>query len=269
MTDRNSTSPNLTTQEPRNKKLTTTEFVRRAKLKHGERYDYSLVEYKNNKTSVTIACPKHGAYKQRPNNHLEGYGCHECGREANSGENERRRVEASLNFISKADRVHGQKYKYSKARYKNSKAKLVIGCPEHGEFTQTPDNHLTGRGCPKCKNDGLAGYNKTAFVKYASTKDGTARVYLIKCVSKTEKFYKIGITARTVSERFKQKCEMPYKYEVIKEIEGEAGFIYDIETKLHSMNKKSKYRPKKSFKGSARECFTEITQDTLFLLDAI
>lgn len=60
------------------KTLTTEEFIRRAKRKHGNWYDYSLVDYKDSQTKVKIICPAHGVFEQTPNNHLKGCGCPEC-----------------------------------------------------------------------------------------------------------------------------------------------------------------------------------------------
>ena len=59
-------------------------------------------------------------------------------------------------FILKAREIHGWKYDYSKVEYKKNSTKVCIICPEHGEFFQTPNNHLNGEGCPKC-----AGKQKT------------------------------------------------------------------------------------------------------------
>jgi very-short-patch-repair endonuclease len=54
-------------------------------------------------------------------------------------------------FIEKARKVHGNKYDYSKVEYKNTRTKVCIICPEHGEFWQRPDHHLNLKhGCPKC-----------------------------------------------------------------------------------------------------------------------
>src|SRR5574343_543773 len=53
-------------------------------------------------------------------------------------------------FIEKAIKVHGDKYDYSKAEYINNYTKVVIICQDHGEFSQTPKNHLKGQGCKKC-----------------------------------------------------------------------------------------------------------------------
>lgn len=53
-------------------------------------------------------------------------------------------------FIEKARAKHGCKYDYSKVEYINNHTKVCIICPEHGEFWQTPNKHLSGQGCPKC-----------------------------------------------------------------------------------------------------------------------
>ena len=63
-------------------KLTTEEFIAKAKAVHGDRYDYSKVEYVNNQTPVKIVCPIHGGFIQRPSNHLHGNGCQQCGHAA-------------------------------------------------------------------------------------------------------------------------------------------------------------------------------------------
>ena len=51
-------------------------------------------------------------------------------------------------FIKRAREVHCDKYNYSKVDYVNSKTKICIICPEHGEFWQTPSMHFYGQGCP-------------------------------------------------------------------------------------------------------------------------
>ena len=59
-------------------RLTNDEFIERAKALYGDKYDYSKVEYVNNKTKVCIICPKHGEFWQRPDMHLKGDGCKAC-----------------------------------------------------------------------------------------------------------------------------------------------------------------------------------------------
>lgn len=126
--------------------MTTEEFIQKAKAVHGDKYDYSKVEYVNASTKVCIICPKHGEFWQRPSEHLRGNGCFKCGHEYVAV----LRKKPKEWFLKKAHEVHGEKYDYSKVEYINAKTKVCIICPEHGEFMQTPDHHLQGTGCPKC-----------------------------------------------------------------------------------------------------------------------
>ena len=123
-------------------------FIKKARLVHGNKYDYSKVEYVNNITKVCIICPEHGEVWQTPNHHLSGCGCHKCGGEKQTSTKEK--------FIKKAKEIHGDKYDYSKVDYSNAHTKVCIICPNHGEFWQTPNNHLRGHGCPKCKRNQLS-----------------------------------------------------------------------------------------------------------------
>lgn len=57
---------------------TTSQFIADAKAIHGDKYDYSKVEYNGNKNPVCIICPTHGEFRQTPNTHLKGSGCRHC-----------------------------------------------------------------------------------------------------------------------------------------------------------------------------------------------
>ena len=127
-------------------KLTTEEFIKKAREVHGDKYDYSKVKYVNNKTKVCVICKEHGEFLQRPIDHLRGHECSECGKKKNI-ESRRKAIEE---FIEKARKVHGDKYDYSKVKYENTSTKVCIICKEHGEFWQVPYAHLNGHGCPKC-----------------------------------------------------------------------------------------------------------------------
>jgi very-short-patch-repair endonuclease len=123
------------------KKLTLDEFIEKAKKIHGDKYDYSLVEYKNNKSKVKIICPEHGLFIVNPSNHLRGNTCKSC---FNSGRRQ--------DFIKNAKMIHGDKYDYSLVEYKNNKSKVKIICPEHGVFEQLPIKHINEKQkCPKCR----------------------------------------------------------------------------------------------------------------------
>ena len=128
------------------KKLTNEEFIERAKLIHGDKYDYSKVSYVNSETKVTIICPKHGEFKQSPHCHLKGQRCFYCAHEEIAKKN----TSTTEEFIEKSEKVHGNKYDYSKVNYVRKDKKVVIICSEHGEFKQTPNDHLNGYGCPIC-----------------------------------------------------------------------------------------------------------------------
>lgn len=128
------------------KKLTTEDFIKKAELIHGSKYDYSKVEYVNAHTKICIICPEHGEFWQTPSNHCtksNKCGCPKC-----FG-----KIFEIEDFIKKARNIHGDKYDYSKVIYKDSKTKICIICPEHGEFWQTPNGHLNGKGCPSCHED--------------------------------------------------------------------------------------------------------------------
>ena len=126
-------------------------FVLLAKEKHNDFYDYSKSEYKNVREKVCIICPKHGEFWQKPKEHLNGSKCPKC---ANELRGRYKRLDNNT-FIKRAIDVHGSKYDYSLTEYINAMTNVTIICPEHGEFKQTPSNHLNGQGCPKCVGKGL------------------------------------------------------------------------------------------------------------------
>ena len=126
---------------------TTEDFVEAATLLHGQ-YDYSQVQYVNNKTHIEIICNEHGSFIQTPTNHLKGQGCPKCGK-----------IQASISITSNSDEWidkvinrHGKKYDYSEVNYISATTKVTIICHRCGPFLQRPSDHLTGHGCPKCNH---------------------------------------------------------------------------------------------------------------------
>jgi very-short-patch-repair endonuclease len=128
------------------RRLTTQQFIERAKEVHGDKYDYSKVNYIKNSVKVCIICSEHGEFLQTPNDHLNGHGCKKC------GINDRilKRLVDTEYFIKRARNVHGDKYDYSKTEYSGNGNDVIIICPIHGEFKQIANNHLNGSGCPEC-----------------------------------------------------------------------------------------------------------------------
>lgn len=172
-------------------------------------------------------------------------------------------------WINMAIEIHGDNYDYSKTIYTHSTEKLIIICKEHGEFKQTSDLHLQGYGCPGCKKNTLRenpnGWTLEGW-KLAGKESknfDSFKVYIIKCWEGNEEFYKIGRTFKTVKKRYAAKTFMPYDYEIIKIVEGEVDFIYNLESKLQNLNKDFKYIPKKEF-GGMFECFSKLTNSTIY-----
>lgn len=135
-------------------KLTTEEFIEKAKTIYGDKYDYSKVNYTGNKNKICIICPTHGEWLVTPNNFLRGSECLKCYGTPKLTTSE---------FIEKAKQVHGNKYNYSKVAYNGNKSKVKIICPIHGEFLQSAASHLKGAGCPACS--GLEKITKEVFLK--------------------------------------------------------------------------------------------------------
>lgn len=122
--------------------VTTEEFIAAARQVHGDRYDYSLVDYVNNRTEVTIICPVHNTFLQTPDSHINAKrGCQDCGGS---------KPHTRDSFIEKAIAMHGDFYDYSAVKYVNNKTSVSIRCPEHGHYPQTPHDHLAGAGCWRC-----------------------------------------------------------------------------------------------------------------------
>lgn len=144
--------PKCALERRANKRRDTTEtYIAKAIKVHGDKYDYSKVDYKSSKDKICVICPKHGEFYIRPNDHINSHrGCPMC-------YNEKRGTSQKLtkeNFIEKSKIIHNDKYDYSKVEYINSKTKVCIICPDHGEFWQEPSSHLSGRKCPLCaKNE--------------------------------------------------------------------------------------------------------------------
>lgn len=108
----------------------------------GDRWDYSLVEFHDVRTEVTIICPSHGKFKQKPSLHLRGnVGCSRCSRQGMSSEE----------FVAEAKEVWGERWDFSKVEYQGAFQKVTVSCPLHGDFEQLPYYLLGGAvGCRKC-----------------------------------------------------------------------------------------------------------------------
>jgi hypothetical protein len=132
-------------------------FIEKARRIFGNKYDYSNVTYTNNRTKVSICCSLHGTFLQEPRCHLEGKGCPDC------APNKKNSLDK---FVSVSRKNHEIQYDYSKSVYINTRSKVKIICPEHGEFIQQAGIHMRGSDCPKCaakqKSMGIAEFLRRA-----------------------------------------------------------------------------------------------------------
>lgn len=126
------------------KKKTLNEILESFTTTHGNKYDYSLVDYHTIHTDVKIICKKHGIFEQEPVTHINGSICPTCNNES--------RRKTTEQFIIESNDVHDNIYDYSLVNYINARIKIIIICKKHGEFIQNPNQHLRGKGCPICKS---------------------------------------------------------------------------------------------------------------------
>jgi hypothetical protein len=130
-------------------KKTTKETIMDFIKVHGDKYDYSKVDYINAVTKVCVICKDHGSFYITPNSHKNGSGCYFCGREV--VENSRRKT--NEDFILDCIKIHGDRYDYSNTEYKGNLEFVNILCKKHGEFKQKASKHLQGQNCKKCASE--------------------------------------------------------------------------------------------------------------------
>jgi len=232
------------------KKLTTEQFIEKAKKVHGDKYDYSNSIYIGSNKHIEIFCEIHKDVKIIANAHLQGRGCPKCGNE-NSILKQRMSKEE---FIKKANLVHKNKYDYSFIDYKGVKNKIEVICPEHGRFYILPNQHLyANAGCQKC---GITGWSLTTWKKRAleSNYFDSFKLYIIQVYNKDEKFIKIGRTYTSLEKRF--SILKNYNVKVIKVIKGDCDYIFNLEIEFKNKFKKYKYVPNIKFEGYT-ECYNE------------
>lgn len=211
------------------KPLTNEEFIKKAKQIHGDKFNYSKVNYIHNKKQIVMICNKCGyEWLQWPTACLyHKVGCPKCANKATKELND---------FIKEANITHNNKYNYSKTIYKNSRTKVEIVCPKHGTFWQSPSSHIQGNGCPKCGYDIVASKmssNTEDFISKAKEIHGDMYEY-----SETDyknNRIKVKIKCNTCGEVFIQQpndhlngCGCPY----CKQSKGELA----IKKYLHSHN---------------------------------
>lgn len=131
------------------KGLTQEQFESRVRVKLGDSLDLSSFHYNGHRGKGVVTCPTHGQYTVSAGTLLNGHGCEKCYRHR---QGDARRKPLSV-FLDNARSIHGDKYDYSQVIYSDANSLVSIGCPDHGQFLQTPWAHSKrGSGCPKCSN---------------------------------------------------------------------------------------------------------------------
>jgi hypothetical protein len=139
------------------------EFLKRARKVHGSKYRYDEASYVDTHTPIPITCPVHGVFMMVPHNHMnQGQGCSKCGDETTKMKLRMPFAE----FVRRARKAHGKKYKYDEASYISLHAKVTITCPEHGLFAQGGADHIAGHGCPACGHKDTLAKIRVSFAEF-------------------------------------------------------------------------------------------------------
>jgi hypothetical protein len=165
-------------------------------------------------------------------------------------------------FIENSIKIHGDTYDYSKVEYVSNKVKVCIICKEHGDFLQTPNDHIGGHGCRKCSVENHFNYNmKDCFLE--SNKNVPVDFYVINLFSETESFIKVGISREVTKRHRNIKTKSGYNIEcllIFPSTVEESTFIE--KTILHDLRKLYRYTPFVKFPGY-KECLSDNSKEEI------
>lgn len=249
------------------KRVTLEKFILDSNTKHSNKYDYSKSVYTKGKDKIIITCRTHGDFKIRADAHrIDGQGCPNCRRLRASQAKIKKNEKTILSVFKK---VHGDKYLYDNFVYMGDRYLSTITCRVHGDFKQTPNAHKVGKGCGQCAKQNQ-NYRRSNYIEACNKKyNGKSNIYLLKIKDIDGKiFYKIGITVQNIKGRF-SRSKMPYEYEVIRYIGGDAEKVFNIELKIKQELSRLRYKPLLKMAGSRYECFSFIPHYVYDLVDSL
>lgn len=229
------------------------DFIAKAKVVHGNKYDYSNLDYKGSTRHVTITCLTHGDFSQYAANHIAGNGCPKC---ANAIKASKKTISFD-DVVSRAKVRHGERYRYIRSSFVGAKQNMDIVCKIHGLFEMNVNRHLTGANCQKCAREGSGHHLANFKTACDRNNNGNGILYIIQCRGNDEVFYKIGITSRSIAERFQNKSLIPYDIKEVFVLDESSTFIFKLEKRLHRLLASSNYKPALRFAGYT-ECFEGI-----------
>jgi hypothetical protein len=233
----------------------TDEFLSKAAAAHGKRYDYSLVEYRRVRDAIFIRCKQHGLFKQTPNMHLRGQGCPACAKISVSRKNRRISTRWSTESLrSRCKEMHPE-LDFSLLEYTGDRKPVVVICLAHGAY-EVANFHNILQGnitCRKCRKEAAGSCPHWPGLK----KGQGGTLYLIKLYNELEQFYKVGITCRTIQERFKKSRLGGYNYEILASFfSSDADLVFEWEQSILQTFKHLRYKPANLFEGWV-ECFSQ------------
>jgi len=225
------------------KKLSTEQVIEDFRKVHGDRYTYENMKYERSSEKVIITCKEHGDFLQTPHKHKQGKGCPKCSKNYRYSSDE---------IIVECIKIHKDRYLYDKVRYKNAHEPIIITCKEHGDFLQTTNNHLKGKGCPKCGIK-YRNYENNSYCDRNYFKDKKTTLY--KIYLPDYDLYKVGLTTLTLKRRFSADN---IEYKIISEKIFEDGAIaWDEEQRLLNETKEFKYEGENILKAGNTELRTK------------
>lgn len=221
-------------------RATTESFIKKAELIHGQRYDYSAVDYVSSLDKVIIRCLEHGEFFIVPAEHSRGKGCPPCAWKARS----LLHCHNTEQFIELASARHAGKYSYECSVFVQDMRKVDVTCKEHGIFSVLPRSHKQGQGCPRCAKSGYKRHD-------------TGSLYVLSAGD----VIKVGITNRAAKLRLQSiRCDSGIDFKLRVEIRGNGQVAYDTEQASLKWLRSVAIPVTKIFDGST-ECFTGISVD--------
>lgn len=234
--------------------------ITEAKAIHGDLYDYSKLEYTGCHNPIIIICKHHGEFTLLPSQHCtkKKTGCPQC-----SAETKRRN--AASKFFNRANKAHNNFFDYSLASYVNSTTPIAIICPLHGVFSQTPKDHYRC-GCTECGRHNQGGYSDAFFDYHPEMHQVSAWIYVVELSNENERLCKVGITRRTIQERFHGKLNhVGYNIDVKYCKQLPLIQAYRIEQHIHKKFKPYQSTPANKLPGWT-ECFQSHKQQEIIEL---
>ncbi len=228
------------------KRIKIKDLIKRSKEIHNDFYNYHLVTDELS-DEVTIECPLHGVFKQNLIKHSRGMtACKKCSNEKISSSKRYTKEDVIKIFKTK----HGDKYDYVKfEEYKNSKSKITIMCPIHGEFRKGVNKHISGQGCPSCSSTN------------SNWKPPYFTLYYLKIKDRDSYQYKIGTTSYTIKRRYANQPHLKYN------ILGEWHFKSLSDAEVFEKSIINVYNDYRSFDKSLLESgYTELFSENVLRL---